>query len=396
MTLFDQMTICAAAGFSTIALIGTAQADPMPDPLRYGSESRYVKIEPFLQFDGVYRDARPRDVLGRERGLTGEVRRARIYTDFAYDDLEGRVTLDFANLTGNAIPYAYLAYDLGHGLTIKGGQQDVPFSLENITGSRAAVFSEDAASVALAPDTGNGLVLQWRRDGFTLTGGAFVGDLNDRAFDEGATLASRVTVEAWHDGDDAVHLGLGLLARLTPRQPLSFSGDPGTRLVDTALVSTQDFAHVRAYQAANLEAAATLGRFFVQGELTLSEIEERSRNRSTLRGGYLYAGLFVTDDHRPYQGDGGQFLRVDPRHPVSNGGPGAVELAARVQFLDLDDVPDEDGTPAGRQVQMGVVANWYLTEQIRTSLDYTYTTVKSGQNAGVRTHAGLARVWFVY
>lgn len=372
-----------------------ARADEI-DPLRYGTEDRYVKVEPFLQLDGGYASSSPRGLLGDDRGWSSQVRRARIYTDFAYEDVGGRVTVDFANLTGSAIPYAYLYHRFTNALTVQAGQQDVPFSLENITGSRAATFNESAASGTLAPGGGTGVVAQWQGDRATLTGGAFSGNINSRAFDEGLMLAARGTLAPWKDGEDAVHIGLGLLARFDPRQPLSFSADAGTPSLDTSLISTGNFDAAERYQAINIETAMTIGRFFAQAEAVFAQVDDRSRDDANLKGGYVYAGFFLTDDHRRYQADGGQFLRVDPSDPVTGGGLGAIELAGRLQFLDLDGARNADNSSAGRQVQVGSVVNWYLTKQLRLSADYTYTAVRSGENKGADAQAAFARMWFVY
>lgn len=368
-----------------------------PDPLRYGDDQRFVSVEPFLQVDGGYADSRPRSVLGDEdeREWSGVVRRARIYTDFGYDDVGGRVTIDFANLASEAITYAYLNYAVSDRLTIQGGQQTLLFSLEDLIGSRGSVFAEDGLNSALVPTKSVGLAALYGTDRLSLSGGVFGGSLNERAFDDGSTLTARGTFAPYHKDGDALHLGLGLLQRRDPRLPLSFSGDAGLSLADVSLVSTGDYEDVSRYRATNLEVGGTFGRFFFQGELTLAEVRDRDRGSANLQGGYLYAGLFLTDDHRGYEAETGLFEQIKPARGLDEGGPGAVQIGARLGFLDLDDALLED-EEAGSQVQATAVANWFLTERFRVSADYTYTHVRSGELAGADTHAGLARFWFIY
>ena len=89
-------------------------------------------------------------------------------------------------------------------------------------------------------------------------------------------------------------------------------------------------------------------------------------------------------------GEDNSFKRIKPKRPFepSQGQWGAVELVARFSALDFDDnaFPTyADPTKAVASVEtVGAGVNWYLTENIRASLDYEQGSFEGGGAAGDR------------
>ncbi|WP_062222864.1 OprO/OprP family phosphate-selective porin [Aureimonas sp. D3] len=356
-----------------------------------GSDERFIRFSPFVQFDGGWASSSPGDLLDPADRRNGEVRRGRLYTDFGYDDWGGRLTLDFANWEDAAVTYAYVNYKISEALTVQAGYQDIPFSLQNIMGSRSATFAEDGLNSTLQLSDAVGITALAHGERWSLQTGVFGGDINAQPFDDGVTLAARATYAPYLEGGDAVHLGLGLAGGFDRQEPLSFSGGVGTNLVSLSPVSTDDFEKPSKLLSLNGELTATLGRFTFQSEYTVSRVEAARGEEAVLHGGYVSALLFLTDDHRRYEVDGGQFERVKPAHSVSKGGIGAFEIGARLDALDLTDA--EDG---GAEIAGTAILNWYPTDILRFTASHTYTRVTDGPDEGDEVNATLLRATIVY
>ena len=87
--------------------------------------------------------------------------------------------------------------------------------------------------------------------------------------------------------------------------------------------------------------------------------------------------------------------RPKVRHAVVDGGPGAIELAARYEALDYSDNPT-----AGRGTALTLGANWYLNNFVRLQLNAIDWTTRNPNAAGVanddhgQTLVGRAQIAF--
>ncbi|MBB3996463.1 OprO/OprP family phosphate-selective porin [Aureimonas pseudogalii] len=369
----------------------TSLAERLETAPEIGDDARFVRFSPFVQFDGGWASSSPDDLVAQADRRNGEVRRGRLYVDFGFDQIGGRLTVDFANLETDPVTYAYLNYEVGDALTVQAGYQDVTFSMQQLMGSRSATFAEDGQNAGLQLTDAVGVAALAGGERWSFNGGVFGGDINRQPFDDGVTVAGRGTYAPYLDGDDAVHLGLGLAGGFDRQETLSFSGDAGTSLVAASPVSTGDFEGPGKLLSVNLEAAATLGRLTLQSEYTVSRVESRAGGEATLGGGYLSALVFLTDDHRQYEAKSGQFERVKPAQSVTKGGIGAFEIGARLDHLDLSDA--EDG---GTQLSGTAILNWYPTDVLRFTTSHTYTQVTEGPDDGDEVNATLLRAAIIY
>lgn len=78
----------------------------------------------------------------------------------------------------------------------------------------------------------------------------------------------------------------------------------------------------------------------------------------------LAGGWFLTGDTPPYLARGGVWSRPQVRHPFTEGGSGAIELAMRYEGVDYSDNPTGG---KGKALTMGV--NWYLNNFTRLQLN---------------------------
>lgn len=369
-----------------------AAAEERPDPLRFGNEETFVAFSPFLQLDGGWASSRPRDLIGDDERREGSVRRARIYADFGYHELGGRLVLDFTTPGRIEVPYAFIDYAPSDALTLRGGQQDVPYSFQELQGSRSALFAEDALAAALSPPDAVGAAALYGADRWSLSGGVFGSDINRQPFDDGVGVAARATYAPYLEGEDAVHLGLGLSAGFDRQEAFSLSGGAGVDFVSASLVSTADFEPTGETQGANLELAATLGRFTLQSQYMVLHADGFGRRGATAHGGYLGALVFLTSDHRAYDAKSGIFEQVKPSRGLGDGGFGALEIGGRLDYLDLTD----DGPEAGAEFAASAIANWYPTDQLRFTATHVYSRTVDGPDEGERINATLLRAAFIY
>jgi phosphate-selective porin OprO/OprP len=95
---------------------------------------------------------------------------------------------------------------------------------------------------------------------------------------------------------------------------------------------------------------------------------------STLNGAYVQASWFATGEYRAYKTKSGTFGRVSPKAPFdpSKGDWGAVEIAARYSFLDLNN----NTIRGGEEQNFTAGVNWYLYSNLRLTLNYVYADVK--------------------
>ncbi|KQT44451.1 hypothetical protein ASG43_13985 [Aureimonas sp. Leaf454] len=376
---------------AAILSVTPALAEEAPDPLRFGTNEVFLALSPFVQMDVGRLSASPDRLADDIDKTDAALRRARIYADFGYHDLGGRLTIDFAPSDGPEIVYAYVDYALSEALTIRAGQQDLPFSLQDLTGSRSATFNEDGQNANLLPGDLTGASLAYGGERFSLSGGVFGADINEQPFDDGWTVSGRATFAPYLEGDDAVHLGLGLMGRFDAEGPRSFSGDAGASLFDVATIETGDFEEAEQMVAGNLEFAATLGRVTFQSEYTLADVEDRRRGTAQLNGGYAALLVFLTEDHRGYEASSGTFEQVKPRRPAGEG-IGAIEAGLRVDHLDLSDA----GPDAGEQWSGTGIVNWYPADMFRLSLSHAVTEVVDGPEDGATFQTTLGRFAFIY
>ncbi len=118
----------------------------------------------------------------------------------------------------------------------------------------------------------------------------------------------------------------------------------------------------RESRLAGVEAGWQFHRLTVTAEVMAQEVRRKGGEwwRFT-GGGYVQAGLLLTDDQRPPYERGGEFKRIKPK---SNGG--ALELVARYSAVDL-----RDRSIGGAEASVTTVGlNYYLGKDIQLRLNY--------------------------
>lgn len=300
-----------------------------------------------------------------------------------------------------------------------------PFGLEHLTSSRYAAFMERSLASAIVPTRGVGIrvanTVLGERAAWTL--GAFyeAGSFEDFRSNETFSITGRVTGTPYYDDENErlFHLGASYSHR-TPQSAVEYGVRPevnlAPRYLDTGEFSSGSldvFGVEAAYQdrswLAQAEAVWVQTSDTVREEdITLNDIADELSNRLPRLADWLsgktdwerpsdsflwnipfdlaarndldYFGAYgqisyvITGERREYNKARGVFGPIVPAKPVRfgrDGGWGAWEVAARMSHVDLND----EFVDGGRETNLSLGLNWYLTKEVRVSLDYVHADI---------------------
>ena len=260
---------------------------------------------------------------------------------------------------------------------IKAGHYKELFGLEQLTSSRFITFMERGLPSAFAPDRNNGVGFSDHNESKTMTWGAGVfrttGDVPVGLGDSEYSYTARITGTPWYEeeGEDLLHLGAA--ASFRKDDAVQFRSRPEANMVnrpaDTGVIEADDTLLLGG------EAAWVGGPFSAQAEYMLADVSASGAAQDgDFSSYYAFISWFITGEHRAYKNSTAIFDRVKPAENFLSGGPGAVELAARYSFLDLDD----GAAYTDELADMTFGVNWYWNPNTRVMLNAIHSEVESG------------------
>ena len=315
-----------------------------------------------LMFDAGFTNAP--DSTGASDGFGNEVRRARLG---ASGDMPGgfgyKFEVDFA---GNDISVAdaILSYENGP-IEIAIGQHNNFQSLEELTSSLHTTFIERAAFTdAFGFERRLGASVTYARDDVLAQAGVFTDNLEDT--DSKNRSADARIVFMPKAGDTQLHFGGSFHYNDLddPAAQLRYRQRPLVHFTSQRFIDTRSMG-ADSETGYGLEAAAIAGRFHAAAEGYWQSVDMPGvADDPTFFGGYVEAGVFLTDDTRGYKG--GKFDRTKPSSPVGEGGIGSVQFTLRYDHLDLNDL----GIVGGRQAGYFAALVWKPTDYTALMLNY--------------------------
>lgn len=308
-----------------------------------------------------------------------DVRQGRIFVSGRFfDHLEIKTEVDFAP-EEPSFADAYIGWrGLGPLGTVRFGHHKIPFSFEQQVSRLALVFMERSLISALDPSvrdvgfTFRNVVLddrlRWVVGGFRTT------EATGRFFSEPTSwnLAGRVTGNPIFadEGRRVLHLGASLSHQFGNAETASVSQAPESFLADR-LVDTGTLPNANRVTRVGAEIVWVQGPVSLQGEWAQDFVWRNGGSRNvTFPGFYAQASWFLTGEHRPYDPKLGRFGPVQPKQRFApwKGGWGALQLAARVSYIDLND-REING---GRQTDTTLGINWYLEAHLRLAFNWVH------------------------
>ncbi len=305
-------------------------------------------------------------------------------------DLAGNVSYKDVFLAVKELPL------LGH---VKIGHFKEPFSLEQLTASKYLTFMERSLGDSIFVPARNMGVMAYdcsESERMTWAMGAFVSEQGADPPDfqrdhEGAALTMRATYLPWYDeatnGRGLFHTGAAYSYRAISDGQVRLRSRPESHLAPYIVDTTLNVSDVQLFGG---ELAYVYGSFSAQAEYFHATLDPTAAGSDVeLDGCYFLCSYFLTGENRPYSRQSGAFTRVKPfenffRVRDENGdvqmGKGALELAYRYSYVDLN-----DGIAAGgRGSDHTLGLNWYLTPYTRMMFNYIHSTADTtAANDGV-------------
>ena len=337
-------------------------ADSEPVSTLAKSDGWSFKPRGRLMFDAGFTNAP--DSTGASDGFGNEVRRARLG---ASGDMPGgfgyKFEVDFA---GNEISVAdaILSYENGP-IEIAIGQHNNFQSLEELTSSLHTTFIERAAFTdTFGFERRLGASITYASGDVLAQAGVFTDNLEDTdSKNRGADARIVFMPKA---GDTQLHFGGSFHYNDLddPAAQLRYRQRPLVHFTSQRFIDTRSMG-ANSETGYGLEAAAIAGRFHAAAEGYWQSVDMPGvADDPTFFGGYVEAGVFLTDDTRGYKG--GKFDRTKPSSPVGEGGIGSVQFTLRYDHLDLNDA----GILGGRQAGYFAALVWKPTDYTALMLNY--------------------------
>jgi phosphate-selective porin OprO/OprP len=316
----------------------------------------------------------------------------------------------------------FIAYDFKKApLTAQVGHIYPFSSLETMTSSKFTSFME-RAGITDAFNYNRRLGIAFtandkKTDSWIIQAGLFNEPINNGNFTHTGWQASLRGVYSPLLGSTRLHLGANFQHRVNTKELLvqQYRARPLNQLTDQRFIDTGNIASagddVAGVELAaihkGVHVAAEAQKIWVRNAYNAAEaagINGDSGDNDTIPtgsvllngnpsfwGAYAEIGFFVTGETRGYKG--GRFDRTKVLHPFNEGGWGALQFNARVDYLDLTDrVDNSSGSIAapfyvngGKQVGYQLSAIWNPTDYIRFMAQYSRIDVTGGPRGSVAT-----------
>jgi phosphate-selective porin OprO/OprP len=360
-----------------------------------------VRVTGFFQADAgwIQQDSEGRAQFGDINDSQG-FRRARLA---AAGDVAKNVSyiieMDFA-LAGRPTFFDVWAdfHDVKLLGNVRVGYWRQPFGMDSLTSVRELTFLERALPFAFVPFRQIGVGFHDGNEDQTVTwaGSAFgfpTDQFGDHIGDGGYGAAGRVTALPWYEnaGRELVHVGFnycyedpsagGLRYRSAPEFGGPFGGPTGTISDIPAFVDTGVLANSTA-NLFDLELAAVAGSFHTQAEMTFAAVNLPNAGTVTFPGFYTQAAYILTGEVRPYNKVAGVLGRIKPDRPWGSDGWGALEIAGRYSYLDLN----QGGIGGGRMSNYTVGLNWYINNNTKFQFNYIVSDLDKAASHNAMTH----------
>jgi phosphate-selective porin OprO/OprP len=281
-------------------------------------------------------------------------------------------------------------------------------SLETMTSSRLTSFLERASFTdAFGYNRRLGIavaLLDPDSDRYTLTAGLFGQEINNANFNRTGWQASVRGTFAPTVGSAHLHLGANFQHRVAQRdaQNVQYRSRPFTQVTDQRFVDTGLVA-ADGDDIVGLEFGAILKSFHVAAEAQQLWVRGYRPGRTfganngaagglfyagdpSFRSAYAEVGYYFTGESRGYKG--GRWDRPKVLHPFNDGGWGALQLNARLDWLDLSDrvgngaaLAAPDYTNGGQQLGYELSLIWNPIDYLRFQAQYARGSFEGGPRA---------------
>ena len=261
----------------------------------------------------------------------------------------------------------YLTYKKG-AWSVTAGQIKTFASLEEQGSDLNTSFLERTAfTSAFGFERRVGLSFGYEQGSILVNGGVFTNNLDElKPSDNSYSLDGRIV---WMPkmGNTQLHLGAsGHYHDLNDSaSTVTYSTRPYAHATDVKFVSTPSIGAV-SETGYGVEAALLRGPFHVAAEGFWQKVGRPGLSDPTFFGGYGEIGYVLFGGGRSYKS--GTMGSFKPVKGIDQGGPGAMEVNLRYDFLDLND----GGITGGKQKAYGVALAWIPVEHVKFLANYIH------------------------
>ena len=257
------------------------------------------------------------------------------------------------------------------------GKFKAPFGLEELTSSRFITFQERSLTDGFVPGRQVGVLLKnsvfdervhWA---FAMTRSDDNGTVDSLTDSPDTNFTFRLAATPYQASKTQLaHVGLAY--HLQMEEDFRIRSRPEGRTKGVRLVDVRGDAD--RVDKIGLEGALVYGPISVQGEYMTATPDVAGTDHPTFAAYYVMGSYFLTGESRPYSG--GAFGRPKPnrKFDLKKGTLGAVELAARMSRIDLNDGDFQGGVE--RNFTLGV--NWYPHNNARVTFNYILAYLDRG------------------
>ncbi len=378
----------------------------------------------------------PGALQNRNLGFASRIRRVRLGMEGTMPgDLGYKVDVDFAN-ANISFGDVWLTYTPKNApVVVRIGNFETLNSMEQISSSNNVTFMERNAfndAFINARRLGAAVAVHGKNNELFAEVGLFTGHTIDSSLDNDGWIGAARAYYAPKVGKAQLHLGANFqyrdfstnnagtpsasLASPSTNQLARYRARPNSQLTDVRFVDTGSFA-AKGDSILGFEAAAIFPQFYISGEAQWLKTRgyksgDTATGLDTFSGGnaavvptdnpgffgaFAEVGAFLTGETRGYNNKAGTWARPKVLKPLSKGGLGAFQVAARLDYLDLDTKELKAGLTnnfntgaatlaaldsrlgrGGKQVGYLVGLNWYPIDYARFMLNYAHVNVTGG------------------
>lgn len=262
------------------------------------------------------------------------------------------------------------------------GNQQEPFSLQNMSSLYAIGFMENSLPVAaISPGRNFGAMLFHNEDAVRLRWSAGVFTSSNKSGDNQSQSDYQFTGRvAWlpvfrQDGRRLVQLGTSISFRNPADGTVQYGARPEARALPF-FIETPALGASR-NRLVDLEFLLVWDQLWVQSELVDAAPNTTDFGGLSFGGYSMELGWFITGEHRNYYAKDGVIGRLVPSRSFKKFG--AFEFAFRLSTLDLNSGPVQ----SGRMEDFTFGLNWYLTQGTRITANYVHSQVIGGGKANI-------------
>jgi phosphate-selective porin OprO/OprP len=391
-----------------------------------------------LHYDTGFVDAPGAYAVNRNLGFNSRVRRVRLGAEGTMPGGFGyKVEADFANSNVGFGDVLISYTPASKAWQARIGNFETLNGLEQISSSNNITFLERSQineAFLNSRRLGAAFALTGSDERFRVEAGLFAAHGIDASFDNDGWIAAGRAVFAPKVGDSRLHLALNYQHREfqsnnnsvasvsvgapSTNQLARYRARPFLQTTDIRFVDTGPFA-ARGDDILGLELAGIFGSLHFTGEAQwlrarsyrpgdtadgrdsfVEDVAITPLRDPSFFGAYGEVGWFITGETRGYKDN--VWSRTKVLNPVGKGGAGAWQIAARIDYLDLDSSalknapinnfstgtaePLTGSSRLGRggvQTGMLLALNWHPVDYIRLMLTYAHIQVEGGPLAAI-------------